>query len=207
MNGVNQQGLVRFATKQLAPNNDAIQGYPEILPVATPLADGTVRLEWQAAWDRDNARITYEVLRGATVNTSTVLKTFTYDSNWWTRPPLGFVDTTAPPGTTQTYRIRVTSAFANGYVGPSATVSIPAGTAPTSAYRQSVLANGAFDHWRLGESSGTDRERLGQRGRPDAVDRSRARRPRARCSTRPTRPPAGRAPPAPPRSKARPRAG
>jgi PKD repeat protein len=155
VNGTNQQGLVRFAVRSLAPNNNAIQGYPDLLPVATPLADGTVRIEWQAPWDRDNERLTYEVLRGATVNSSTVLKTFTFDSNWWTRPPLGFVDTTAPPGTNQTYRIRVMDATGNGFAGPAATVAVPAGAATASPYRQSVLANGAFDHWRLNEASGT----------------------------------------------------
>ena len=73
------------------------------------------------------------MLRGATVNTSMVLKTFTYDSNWWTRPPLGFVDTTAPPGTTQTYRIPVHIGLRERLRRSAATVSIPAGTAPTSA--------------------------------------------------------------------------
>ncbi len=156
VNGVNQQGLVRFAVKSIAPNTDATQGFPELTPVLTPVGPGSVRVEFQAAHDRDNARLTYEILRGPTTATSTVVGSFTYDSNWWTRPPLGFVDTTAPPGSSQTYRIRVRDAFGTGFAAslPS-TITIPAGTPDASAYRASVMANGAFEHWRLGESSGT----------------------------------------------------
>lgn len=153
VNGQNQQGLVRFAKKNIAPNQQGPLGV--VAPEVTPLGPGTVRVGWDAHWDRDNERLSYEVLRGPTTSSSTVLKTFTADTNWWTRPPLGFVDTTAPPGSSQTYRIRVFDALGNG--GPSAgtTVTIPAASAPSSQYRDSVTANGAMHHWRLGESSGT----------------------------------------------------
>ena len=53
------------------------------------------------------------MLRGPTTATSTVIKTFQTDTTWWNRPPLGFVDTTAPPGSSQTYRIRVTDPSGN----------------------------------------------------------------------------------------------
>ncbi len=155
VNGVNQQGLVRFAVRSIAPNNAAIQGFPEMAPTLTPLGAGKVRIEWQAAWDRDNERLTYEVLRGATTGSSTVLKTFTYDSNWWTRPRLGFVDTTAPPGSSQTYRIRVRDPLGNGFAASAATITVPAGTVTNSSYHETVVANGAFHLWRLGEDSGT----------------------------------------------------
>src|SRR5262249_25419567 len=105
VNGKPQQGLVRFAKRTLSPTVDPIQGYPELTPVVTPLEAGTVRLAWTAAWDRDNERLTVQVLRGATTNTATVLTSFQTSTNWWSRPPLGFVDATAPPGSSQTYRI------------------------------------------------------------------------------------------------------
>ena len=66
-----------------------------------------------------------------------MIKTFQTDgTTWWNRPPLGFVDTTAPPGSTQTYRIRVTDPFGNGSSGRPTTVTIPAGTPAASTYAQ-----------------------------------------------------------------------
>ena len=151
----NQQGLVRFAKRAISPIVDPIQNYTELAPTITPLGPGTVRVGWPAAWDRDNARLTVEVLRGATTATSTVLKTFQTDTTWWNRPPLGFVDTTAPPGSTQTYRIRVTDPFGNGFAGrrrrrPSRPVRPTAST-----YRATVLADSPDYQWRMGEASGT----------------------------------------------------
>jgi hypothetical protein len=151
VNGVNQQGLARFAKRSIAPIVDPLQGYPELKPVVTALGPRTVRLAWSAAHDRDNARLTFDVLRG-----STVLKTFqTDDTTWWNRPPLGFLDTTAAPGSTQTYRIRVTDPFGNGFAGPTTTVTIPAGAPTPSPYAAAVLADKPAWQWRLGEASGT----------------------------------------------------
>jgi PKD repeat protein len=155
VNGRDQYGLVRFAKKENAPNNDQIQGYPELQPTLTPMGPGSVRVGWTAAWDRDNRRLTVEVLRGATTATSTVLARFETDTNWWTRPPLGFIDTTAPPGSTQTYRIRVRDPFGNGFAGPSTSVVIPADPPVTSTYQSSVRADRPVHHWRLDEPAGT----------------------------------------------------
>ena len=115
-----------------------------------------MRIGWKAAWDRDNAQLKVEVLRGDTTATSTVIKTFTTSTTWWNRPPLGFVDTTAAPGSSQTYRIRMTDPTGNTLAGPPATVTIPAGTPPAaSTYNASVQADNPNWHWRLGEASGT----------------------------------------------------
>ena len=156
VNNTPQQGLVRFANRSIAPNKDAIQGYPELTPTVAGILPGSLRVSWQAAWDRDNARLTYEVLRGETVATSTVIGTVTFDrSNWWTRPKLAFVDTTAPPGSTQTYRIRVRDPLGNGFASLPTTGTVPEGTVSPSAYRSSVLADSPAKYWRLGEPNGT----------------------------------------------------
>jgi Concanavalin A-like lectin/glucanases superfamily/PKD domain len=151
VNGTGQQGLVRFATRAIAGSKvDPVQGYDQLAPTLTHQGAGSVRIAWTAAWDRDNAWLKYEVLRG-----STVIKTFTQNSTWWNRPPLGFVDSTAPPGSTQSYRVRVTDPLGNGYAGPTASISIPAGTAPASSYAAAVRADSPSWEWRLGETSGT----------------------------------------------------
>ena len=156
VNGTDQQGLVRFAKQAISPLVDPIQKYTELTPTLTPLGAGTVRIGWKAAWDRDNAQLKVEVLRGDTTATSTVIKTFTTNTTWWNRPPLGFVDTTAAPGSSQTYRIRMTDPTGNTLAGPPATVTIPAGTPPAaSTYNASVQADNPNWQWRLGEASGT----------------------------------------------------
>ena len=76
--------------------------------VPWPWPKSTACLPCTAPWDRDNQRLTFEVQRGGVT-----IKTFTNDATWWNRAPLGFVDTTAPPGTSQTYRVRVTDPFGN----------------------------------------------------------------------------------------------
>ncbi|MGH8976535.1 MAG: PKD domain-containing protein, partial [Acidimicrobiia bacterium] len=155
VNGTAQQGLVRFAKRAIAPTSDPIQKYTELTPTVTAMGPGTVRVAWEAAWDRDNARLNVEVLRGDTTATSTAIKTFQTETTWWNRPPLGFVDATAPAGSTQTYRIRVTDPTGNTLVGPPTTATIPSGTPAASTYAASVLADSPTNQWRMGEASGT----------------------------------------------------
>ncbi len=155
INGTDQQGLGRFAVSSIAPNKELPQGYTELTPKLVGTGPGTVRISWTTAWDRDNQRLTYEVLRGTSQATSTVLATFQQDSNWWTRPEMAFTDTTATPGSSQTYRLRVRDPFNNILLGAMATVTVPTGTPVPSAYANVVKADGANRFWRLGEPSGT----------------------------------------------------
>jgi PKD repeat protein len=155
VNGINQYGLVRFAKRAISPTVDPVQGFNELKPTITPFDSGTVRIAWQAAWDRDNARLKVEVLRGATTASATVIDTFQTDTTWWNRPPLGFTDATAPPGSSQTYRIRVTDPFGNSIVGSPTTATIPGGSPIASPYAASVLADSPDWQWRMDETSGT----------------------------------------------------
>jgi hypothetical protein len=120
VNGIAQQGLARFAVSAIAPDKDGPRGSAGLTPTLTPVSRGTVRVTWKATWDRDNRALRYEVLRG-----STVITTVTADSAWWNLPQLTVTDSAAPPGTTQTYRIRVRDAFGNVVSNPSASVVVP----------------------------------------------------------------------------------
>ena len=154
INGVAQQGLARFAVKDSAPNLEGPQGYATLAPTATAVAPGAVRLSWTAAWDRDNTRLTYELLRGAQLGTATVLTTGVLDTNWWTRPAMAFTDTSAPPGSAQSYRVRVKDPFGNTMISTTTATTVPAGPAGSTTYQNRVKADGASADWRLGESSG-----------------------------------------------------
>ncbi len=151
VNGTRQQGLVRFARREISPTVDPVQGQSQLTPTITNVGPGSVRLAWTAAWDRDNERLKVEVLRGGVV-----IKTFNNDkATWWNRQPLGFVDDTAPPGTSQSYRIRMTDPFGNGITGNATSVTIPSGTPQASPYNDSVKVDDPAWQWRLGETSGT----------------------------------------------------
>jgi PKD repeat protein len=148
VNGTAQQGLVRFAVSSIAPNKDGPQITTSLTPTVVALAPARTRISWQAAYDRDNENLTYEVLRG-----STVIATTTQGSAWYNRPNMSFNDATVAPGSTQTYRIRVHDAFNNTGYGPTTTFTVPTGGV-TSSYANAVLGDGASHLWRLGEPGG-----------------------------------------------------
>jgi hypothetical protein len=125
VNGVAQQGLVRFAVKALAANKEGPQGYGDLGLTVSGFGPGAVRASFKIAWDRDNRRLTYELLRGAKYRTAQVVATRATDSNWWTRPMLTLLDAAAPGGTTAAYRLRVKDAFGNTIVSPTVTISVP----------------------------------------------------------------------------------
>jgi PKD repeat protein len=155
VNGVAQQGIVRFRTKAGAPNKVAptyatTPATPIPATNAVSLAAGSVRVSWGAAWDMDDQTLTYDVMR----DNATWVHSETAKSNFWTLPKLGFVDTGLAPGSTHRYQVRITDGSGNVLWSPiSNTVTV--GTGAPSAYAAGVVADGAAHLWRLGEPSGT----------------------------------------------------
>jgi hypothetical protein len=126
VNGTAQQGLVRFALRAIAPNRQGPQGGTQLKPTLANAGARTLRISWQAAWDRDNKRLTYQVLRGPTASGATVVATRTADTQWWNRPTMSVTDSTAPPGSSQTYRIRATDPLGNVVTSDPTTATVPA---------------------------------------------------------------------------------
>ncbi len=101
-----QQGLVRFAVKNIAPNKRAPVRAPGApTPSANSFQAGTARVAWQSAYDMDNASLRYDVYRSGT---AAPVYTQTQDSNYWTYPMMGFIDKGLTPGQSYTYTIKVT---------------------------------------------------------------------------------------------------
>jgi PKD repeat protein len=152
VNGVNQQGLARFAMKPLAPNKvGPVRAPGAPVPTAQSFSNSTARIAWQSAYDMDNATLTYELYRSGT---TLPIYTTTQDSNYWTYPMMGFVDHGATPGTSYTYRIKVIDPSGNNITLPTTnSVTIQAGA--EGPYSKDVVADGATAYWRLGEASGT----------------------------------------------------
>ena len=64
VNGVGQQGLVRFAVPAVAPDNDGpVDTTTANIPTLTAVSHTSVRLTWLTNWDRDDATLTYRVYR------------------------------------------------------------------------------------------------------------------------------------------------
>jgi PKD repeat protein len=150
VNSTNQQGIVRFATRDVAPNRVGPRLTGTGFPIqARAVGSGAVRISWQANADYDNELLRYRVTRdGATIYEGT------HASQVWRRPYLGYTDRGATPGARHTYQVRVVDPFGNSATSPTVTVTAD-GAGPVGAYPQAVYAAGPSHYWRLGEPSGT----------------------------------------------------
>lgn len=120
VNGVAQQGLVRMAVKDLAPNRRGPTyatkpDRPVPATTATSPKRGSISVTFGTAWDYDNRSLTYEVFRdGGT----TPVYTTKIDTNFWTLPSASFLDTGLPVGSTHTYQVRIKDPFGNTLWSP-----------------------------------------------------------------------------------------
>jgi trimeric autotransporter adhesin len=121
VNGVAQAGLTRFAIRSLAPNKRAPIVSSGLTPTLTKLGGGSVRVQWQATWDMDNASLTYRVYRDG--NMTTPVYTVTANSNFWTLPTLTWTNTGLSPGT-HSWVIRAYDPLGNSATGGSASTTV-----------------------------------------------------------------------------------
>jgi PKD repeat protein len=151
VNGVGQQGLVRYAVPALAPNKfgPSVNGFTASAATVTA---GVARVSWQATNDQDNEYLTYRVYRDG--DTTTPVHETTRPSTWWNQPSVTFSDSGLSAGTHR-YRVVASDPFGNTATTPWATVEVAAGGAAARDYTDAVRADGADHHWPLGESSGT----------------------------------------------------
>jgi len=140
VNGTPQQGLVRLATPNIAPN---LQGPKASAAAFTPMLTsptaGQVRLDWIADFDYDNSALVYSVFRD---NLPTPVTTISRSSTWWSRPAMTFTDTNLAAGP-HTYKVRATDPFGNAHTSPPVSITI-AGTGnaqPVASFTTSVNAS------------------------------------------------------------------
>jgi PKD repeat protein len=134
VNNTKQQGLVRFARRDLAPNQRGPVRAPNApAPTAAVQNGNSVRVQWQSAYDMDNASLTYDIYRSGT---STPVGSVTASSNFWNYPTLGFTDSGVPGGS-YTYTVRARDPLGNVLTLPAtSSVSVAGGgnVAPTAVY-------------------------------------------------------------------------
>jgi hypothetical protein len=115
VNGVNQQGLVRFAISALAPNKQGPKAYTSsAVSASSANLLGFADVSFKTTWDPDNAVLTYKVLRDG--DSSPVYET-TADTRFWDLPTLNFTDSGLSPFSNHTYKVVVTDPFANSTTG------------------------------------------------------------------------------------------
>lgn len=149
VNGVAQQGLVRFgkgdtAPKKWAPEIKGFYGAPKVQSFTA----GTARVTWLANWDRDNENLHYRVLRDGRLVWET-----DESSTFWRRPVLGFTDSGLEPGREYRYTIETVDPDGNA-VRSDPTYMTVAVAGDLSTYAQAVLADNPSNYWRMGEASG-----------------------------------------------------
>jgi PKD repeat protein len=151
VNGTAQQGLVRFAMPDTAPNRVGPISSGFAATVVSPAA-GTARISWRETWDYDNQYLTYRVYRD-TENAAGLVCTTTRASRWFDLNPAGCTDQNAS-GTHQ-YRVTASDPFNNLIRTAWVSATVPTGSASSRSYVNAVQTDGATDHWPLGETSGS----------------------------------------------------
>lgn len=137
VNGTPQQGMVRMATPDIAPNlqGPKVGGSNFTASLSSPAA-GQVRINWTANYDLDNANLVYTVFRD---NLPTPVATLTRASTWWSRPAMTFTDTGLTAGQ-HSYRVRVVDPFGNSQTSPTVNITV-AGSSnapPVASFTTSV---------------------------------------------------------------------
>lgn len=152
VNNTPQQGIVRFAKKEIAPQKQGPRVLDKPLEVTVrPVASGVNRLTWPAMWDRDNASITYKVFRN---NTNTVVYEKTQTARFWEARGMGFTDRGLTPGSSVQYRVQASDSSGNVANSPWVTVTVSSG-GTLSNYVNTVLNDEPLKYWRFGESGRT----------------------------------------------------
>nr|WP_244542595.1 LamG domain-containing protein [Actinomyces glycerinitolerans] len=150
VNGESQQGLTRFARRDIAPNQQGPvnKGGSYQVTVSSPTA-GVVRLSFSANWDRDDKTLSYAVYRDSL--DSEPIWTHDVTAGFWELPTLTVTDS-VDPGSTHQYVVRVTDPYGAATRSDWVTVTAASGDG-VALYGQQVTLDGATNYWPLDEDT------------------------------------------------------
>lgn len=153
VNGVAQQGLVRFARAEVAPNKTApaLAG-SDFAPAVVSPAAGVVTGSIQANFDPDNESLIHRVYREGSAQPILERE---IKSRFYHRPMLTFRDDSVVPGQTYRYRVTATDPSGNTRSGDWAEVTA-SGSGSLTDYPAAVIADGPLFYWRFNESAPGD---------------------------------------------------
>jgi PKD repeat protein len=154
VNGVAQQGLVRYAKRTAAPNaSGPVPSGADLNPSVVSVSAGTVRVGLTTTWDRDDEALTYRVYRDS--DSAAPIFEETISTKFWQPQKRTVQDSGLAPGSSHRYRLTVTDPWGN--VKRSEWVDATVSAAARSAYADTVVQDGAVHLWRLGEPGGSTR--------------------------------------------------
>ena len=147
--GVAQQGLVRFARRGVAPDSQRPE-YSTLGLRAVTAGPGRVQLLVTPTWDRDDTTLTYRVSRGGTV-----IDERRVASSNWARADYAIID--EPPAGTSVYSVEVLDPAGNSQL--TQTTLVGTGGAQTP-YAATVSAAGADEVWTSGTGTAAGGDRM-----------------------------------------------
>ena len=155
VNGVAQQGLVRFAKPAVAPKDDGPRTYNGSGPTVRAVASNLMRVT-AAPGDRDNL-VLARVELWRTDKTSPVWSADNVTAPWW-RTTVAYTDTDVSAGKTYSYYLKMTDPDGNTTTSGQGYAKTPAsGTVGQTTYSKQVLADGAKNYWRFDDAAGSTR--------------------------------------------------
>ncbi|MEW2012577.1 MULTISPECIES: PKD domain-containing protein [Microbacterium] len=149
VNGARQQGIVRYAVRTIAPNQQGprLSGSAWNFS-AKSFSSGEVRVKYQTNWDRDDTSLTYRVYRDS--ESSTPIAEKTISTVFWKPLSETFTDKGLEPGSS--HRYRVVASDPNGNVARSSWITVTVSDAALSDYASEVLTDDAAHFWRFSDS-------------------------------------------------------
>lgn len=151
VNGVAQQGIVRYAKRAIAPNDlGPVASGAELNPTLVSVAAGTVRANITTTWDRDDEALTYRLYRDSDAVAPIFQETIA--AKFWLPQKRIVQDTGLAPGSSHRYRLTATDP--SGNVKRSEWITVEVSDAAPSDYATTVVQDGATNLWRLGEPQG-----------------------------------------------------
>ncbi|MFD2797250.1 PKD domain-containing protein [Promicromonospora vindobonensis] len=154
VNGVGQQGLVRYAKRSVAPNDSGpVDSGAALNPTVASVSAGTVRINLTTTWDRDDEALTYRIYRDSEAAAPVFEETIA--AKFWKPLQRTAKDTGLAAGSEHRYRLTVTDP--SGNVKRSEWVNATVSDAPRSDYADTAVQDGAAHLWRLGEPAGSTR--------------------------------------------------
>jgi hypothetical protein len=151
VDGIAQQGIVRFGVRAVAPNKTGPQqpAKGSFAARARSFTPGQVRVSWPALWDRDDPTLTYQVFRNGTKIYETL-----QTAVQWNGLGMTYTDTGQTAGSKPSYVVKAVDPDGNT-VSSSAAMATVTGTNTLDPYSAQVLADGATKLWRLDDTGST----------------------------------------------------
>ncbi|RKR75081.1 hypothetical protein [Frondihabitans australicus] len=125
VNGVAQQGLVRFAVSSIAPNKMGPQAVGQDLMPTSTVSYNRPTLSWQSDYDPDNKTLTYEIWRrDPQATTYTQIASVKGDSSVWNRPTMSWTEPNSLAAGKYFYEIVAVDPFGNQAIGQQTPVTV-----------------------------------------------------------------------------------